>query len=113
MKRRRHQPLLPPVGLAFGEQQPLADQRPEALHRDPFGEGALRFGQHSPHVIRVVDLPGRQMEEAEGADVAVDRGVALQEFDRVLVVTGETAVNQMVFRARESITPGRVAPHPS
>ncbi len=77
MKGRRHQALLPPVALAFGEQQALAQQRPETLHRDPFGEGALRVDQHSPHIVRVVELPDRQVEEAEGADVTVGGRVVL------------------------------------
>ena len=75
--------------LAFGEQQALADERPEALHGDPFSEGAFRVDQDAPHVVRVVELPDGQMEKAEGAHVSVGRRVVLQERDRIVVGPGE------------------------
>ena len=68
--------------------------------RDPFSEGAFRVDQHAPHIVRVVELPDRQMEKAEGADVAVGGGVVLQERDRIVVVAGEAAVDRVALGAR-------------
>jgi hypothetical protein len=59
MKGRRHQALLPPVILAFREQQALAQQRPKTFQRHPFGKGTLRVDQHLSHIVRVVELPDR------------------------------------------------------
>ena len=47
----------------------------------------------------MVDLPHRQVEEAEGTDVAICGGFVLQECDRIRVVAGEAAVNRVVVGA--------------
>src|SRR2546428_28895 len=78
VKRGLDEPPLAQPEVALGEQQPVAEQRPEQPHAGALDEVAAPRHQHLFDRVRMVEEHGAARAEAHGHDVAVPRAADVE-----------------------------------